>query len=135
MNSNENNSKLFAVYKDVSTKLPIEGSPPGMPDVVHLDSPGFGAGCCSLQVTYQACSMSEARILYDNLGPLCPILLALTAASPIFRGYLTESDCRWNIIRDAFDCRTSDERCANNGDPMRRRYDSINCYLSQAGEK
>ena len=38
--------------------------------------------------------MGEARELYDQLAPLCPIMLALTAASPAHRGYLVDTDCR-----------------------------------------
>ena len=33
---------------------------------------GFGMGCCCLQVTFQACNISEARLLYDQLASLCP---------------------------------------------------------------
>ena len=31
--------------------------------------------------------------------------LALTAATPIYRGYLTDVDCRWDIISGSVDCR------------------------------
>lgn len=55
-------------------------------------------GNCCLQVTFQACNISEARRLYDQLAPICPVVMALSAASPVFRGYLSERDCRWNII-------------------------------------
>ena len=36
--------------------------------------------------------------------------LALTAASPAWRGYLTDVDCRWNVIAGAVDDRTEEER-------------------------
>ena len=42
----------------------------------------------------QASNVSEARELYDQLAPLCPVTLALTAASPYHRGYLVDIDCR-----------------------------------------
>jgi glutamate--cysteine ligase catalytic subunit len=32
-------------------------------------------------------------------------MLALTAASPAHRGYLVDTDCRWNIIAAAVDDR------------------------------
>lgn len=51
---------------------------------------GFGMGCCCLQMTFQAQSLEEARHLYDQLTPLTPIMLALSAASPIWRGYLSD---------------------------------------------
>ncbi|KAH8292703.1 hypothetical protein KR018_003228 [Drosophila ironensis] len=128
------------VFKDVNTKLPVEGAPPGEPDVVLLDAMGFGMGCCCLQLTFQACNITEARRLYDQLAPLCPIMLALTAASPIYRGYLTESDCRWNVISSSVDCRTEEERgLAPLKDQKFRiaksRYDSIDSYLSPEGAK
>uniref|UniRef100_A0A1A9ULK3 Glutamate--cysteine ligase n=1 Tax=Glossina austeni TaxID=7395 RepID=A0A1A9ULK3_GLOAU len=128
------------VYKDVNTKLPVEGSPPNEPDVVLLDAMGFGMGCCCLQLTFQACNITEARTLYDQLAPLCPIMLALTAASPIYRGYLTESDCRWNVISSSVDCRTPEERGlkpleANKLRIAKSRYDSIDLYLSPESEK
>ncbi len=50
---------------------------------------------------------SEARELYDQLVPLCPIMLALTASSPALRGYLLATDCRWNIISQAIDDRNN----------------------------
>lgn len=128
------------VFKDKNTVLPVEGAPEGEPDVVHLDAMGFGMGCCCLQLTFQACNIEEARTLYDQLTPLCPIMLALTAASPVFRGYLTESDCRWNVISASVDCRTEEERGLK---PLKKnkfrisksRYDSIDSYLSEDGEK
>lgn len=128
------------VFKDENTKLPIEGSPPGQPDVVHMDAMGFGMGCCCLQLTFQACCIEEARTLYDHLTPLCPIMLALTAASPAYRGYLTESDCRWNVISASVDCRTEEERGLkplkeNKFRIFKSRYDSIDSYLSPDGEK
>ena len=36
--------------------------------------------------------------------------MALSAASPAFRGYLVDSDCRWSVISGAVDCRTKQER-------------------------
>ena len=35
--------------------------------------------------------------------------LALTAASPIWRGYLSDVDCRWNVISGTYDDRTAGE--------------------------
>lgn len=40
---------------------------------------------------------------------LC-IQLALSAASPIWRGYLTEIECRWNVLCAMVDDRTKEER-------------------------
>jgi len=43
--------------------------------MIYLDAMGFGMGCCCLQVTFQASSIGEARQLYDNLTPVCPIMV------------------------------------------------------------
>ncbi|XP_017870758.1 PREDICTED: glutamate--cysteine ligase [Drosophila arizonae] len=140
MRRGEKVSIKLKVFKDVNTQLPVEGAPPGEPDVVLLDAMGFGMGCCCLQLTFQACNITEARRLYDQLAPLCPIMLALTAASPVYRGYLTESDCRWNVISSSVDCRTEEERGLkplkeNKFRIAKSRYDSIDSYLSPEGAK
>ena len=36
--------------------------------------------------------------------------LALTAASPVWRGFLADVDCRWNAIARSNDDRTEEER-------------------------
>lgn len=133
------------IFRDVNTKIPVDDShklAPGiaLPDCVYMDTMGFGMGCCCLQLTFQACGISEARTLYDQLAPLCPIMLALSAAAPIFRGFLTDVDCRWNVISASVDCRTREERGL---DPLahdkfripKSRYDSIDSYLSPEHEK
>ncbi|CRK99012.1 CLUMA_CG011962, isoform A [Clunio marinus] len=128
------------VFMDEKTKIPVEGSLPGMENYVHMDAMGFGMGCCCLQLTFQACNINEARYLYDQLTPLCPIMLALTAASPVYRGYLTDIDCRWNVISASVDCRTQEERGLkplkeNKFRIHKSRYDSIDSYLSPEGAK
>ena len=44
-------------------------------DHIHLDSTTAGWGCCCLQVTFQAESFEESIYLYDQLVPLCPIMV------------------------------------------------------------
>lgn len=66
--------------------------------------------------------------------------LALTAASPFYRGYISDVDCRWNIISSSVDCRTQEERGLkplkeNKFRISKSRYDSIDSYLSEQGEK
>ncbi|KAI9300223.1 glutamate-cysteine ligase-domain-containing protein [Cunninghamella echinulata] len=105
------------------------------PDHIYMDATGFGVGCCCLQVTFQACDINEARYLYDQLAPVAPIMLALTSATPIFRGYLADADARWNIIVGSADDRTKEERGL---EPLKNdrfiipksRYDSISTYIS-----
>ncbi|XP_045454710.1 glutamate--cysteine ligase isoform X2 [Melitaea cinxia] len=133
------------IYRDVNTKIPVDDShklEPGVaqPDCIYMDAMGFGMGCCCLQLTFQACCINEARTLYDQLAPLCPIMLALSAASPIYRGFLSDVDCRWNVISASVDCRTREERGLDplNNNKFRihkSRYDSIDSYLSPEHEK
>ncbi|KAL4715235.1 hypothetical protein ACJJTC_007817 [Scirpophaga incertulas] len=133
------------VFRDVNTKIPVDNShklEPAVakPDCVYMDAMGFGMGCCCLQLTFQACCIVEARTLYDQLAPLCPIMLALSAASPVYRGVLTDVDCRWNVISASVDCRTREERGlqplkTNKFRIQKSRYDSIDSYLSPEHEK
>ncbi|ORZ09459.1 glutamate-cysteine ligase-domain-containing protein [Absidia repens] len=105
------------------------------PDHIYMDAMAFGMGCCCLQITFQACNIDEARRLYDQLAPVAPIMLALTAATPIFRGYLADVDSRWNVIAASVDDRTREERglepLKNNKRVINKsRYDSIDAYIS-----
>ncbi|KPJ13668.1 Glutamate--cysteine ligase [Papilio machaon] len=128
------------IFKDLNTKIPVDNShvlEPGiaLPDCVYMDAMGFGMGCCCLQLTFQACCITEARTLYDQLAPLCPIMLFL-----IYRGFLTDVDCRWNVISASVDCRTREERGieplkTNKFRIQKSRYDSIDSYLSPDHEK
>ncbi|KAG8708676.1 hypothetical protein FRC09_001097 [Ceratobasidium sp. 395] len=105
------------------------------PDHIYMDAMGFGMGCCCLQITFQASNVSEARTVYDALVPVAPILMALTASSPAYRGYLSDIDCRWDVISGAVDDRTEEERGLK---PLKEnkyvipksRYGSVDMYLS-----
>ncbi|CAG9859161.1 unnamed protein product [Phyllotreta striolata] len=132
------------VFRDKNTKIPVDDSykhsKAALKDHVYMDAMGFGMGCCCLQLTFQACNITEARTLYDQLTPLCPIMLAFTAASPLYRGFVTDVDCRWNVISHSVDCRTEEERGLkplneNKFVINKSRYDSIDSYLSPQGEK
>ncbi|KAI8672458.1 Glutamate--cysteine ligase [Fusarium sp. Ph1] len=78
-------------------------------DFIHMDAMAFGMGSCCLQITFQAKNITEGRQLYDQLSPLGPIMLALTAATPVYKGFLANTDVRWNQISRAVDCRTPEE--------------------------
>ncbi|XP_065365246.1 glutamate--cysteine ligase-like [Calliphora vicina] len=124
------------VFKDKHTKLPIEGSPFKEPDVVMLDT-SFGS---NLQVTVQGADMAETRYLYDQLAPLCPVIQAITAAAPIYRGYLTDIDNSYYFMGDGSDDRSAEERGLKplNNDKCRLkklRWDSIDSYLTVEAEK
>ncbi|KII92773.1 hypothetical protein PLICRDRAFT_37574 [Plicaturopsis crispa FD-325 SS-3] len=104
-------------------------------DHIYMDAMGFGMGCCCLQLTFQSCNVTEARRVYDALVPVGPILLALSAASPLYRGYLADVDCRWNVIAGSVDDRTEEERGLkplkeNRFRIPKSRYDSVDLYIS-----
>mmetsp|Transcript_9798 Transcript_9798/g.31530 ORF Transcript_9798/g.31530 Transcript_9798/m.31530 type:complete len:640 (+) Transcript_9798:504-2423(+) len=139
-------------FKDVRTRKPQrpKGCPPPSTleeademEEVYMDAMAFGMGCCCLQVTFQARDVSESRHLYDHLAVLGPMMLALTAATPIARGQLLDTDVRWDIIAQSVDDRTLAERGAVQDGPsvhdqmaghgVRRlgksRYDSISSFI------
>lgn len=112
---------------------------------IHMDAMAFGMGCCCLQVTFQAKDMDESRFMYDQLAVMAPILMSLTASTPILKGRLADTDARWGIISESVDCRTPAERGREdpnapyeelNAEGRRRiyksRYDSISTYIYQA---
>ena len=78
-------------------------------DYIHMDAMVFGMGSCCLQITFQTKNIIEGRRLYDQLSPIGPIMLALTAATPIYKGFLADTDVRWNQISRAVDDRTPEE--------------------------
>lgn len=59
--------------------------------------------------------------MYDQLAVLSPIMLALTAATPILKGRLVDTDVRWNTIATSVDDRTPAERGLLDDDPVRLR--------------
>ncbi|KAL1956142.1 hypothetical protein VTO42DRAFT_7577 [Malbranchea cinnamomea] len=103
---------------------------------VYMDAMAFGMGSCCLQITFQCKNINEGRKLYDQLSPLGPIMLALTAATPIYKGFLVDTDVRWNQISKAVDCRTREElgEVPLKNDRWRipkSRYASNSTYISQ----
>jgi hypothetical protein len=84
--------------------------------------------------------------MYDQLAILAPIMLAMTAGTPIFKGRLSDIDARWNTIAQSVDDRTEAERglisqqeATLRADPRmagqgivpipKSRYDSISTYI------
>ena len=103
---------------------------------VYMDAMAFGMGSCCLQITFQAKNINEGRRLYDQLSPLGPILLALTAATPVYKGFLVDTDVRWNQISRAVDDRTREElgEAPLKNDRWRipkSRYASNSTYIAQ----
>eukprot|EP00761_Pharyngomonas_kirbyi_P000677 gb/GECH01000677.1/.p1 GENE.gb/GECH01000677.1/~~gb/GECH01000677.1/.p1 ORF type:complete len:615 (+),score=87.57 gb/GECH01000677.1/:1-1845(+) len=98
--------------------------------LIYTDAMAFGMGCCCLQSTFQACNLNEARLLYDQLLVVCPLLLALSASTPIVRGILSDHDVRWPIIGASVDDRRDEEK------PYIRksRYASSSVYIQGTEE-
>lgn len=94
----------------VSFEYPAEHPPGnGKEGHVHLDGIGLGVGNCCIQVTFQAPNEIEARWLHDQMIALGPVMLALTAATPIYKGYLVDTEVRWGRTSECFDDRTPEE--------------------------
>mmetsp|Transcript_23371 Transcript_23371/g.53917 ORF Transcript_23371/g.53917 Transcript_23371/m.53917 type:complete len:674 (-) Transcript_23371:305-2326(-) len=144
------------LFKDVNTAEPTHPGKDFVPatvqeasgmDHVYGDSMAFGMGSSCLQVTLQAADVEHSRAMYDQLLPLAPILLALTAATPFMRGRICEDDVRWAQIAQSVDDRTPAERGLTDssehdsrlaGAGTRRlqksRYDSVDCYIGKAAD-
>jgi glutamate--cysteine ligase catalytic subunit len=73
--SNSENIQIKPVDRsDPALSLP-EVIPDAKPDTIYMDAMCFGMGCSCLQVTFQACSVEEARRLYDQLAVISPIMV------------------------------------------------------------
>ncbi len=58
--------------------------------------------------------------------------MGLSTSCPIWRGYLSDVDSRWNILSQTTDDRTKDEIEKNLFNSS--RYSSVSTYLSQTSE-
>jgi len=92
----------------------------------------------------QSASMRESRYLHDQLAVISPLLLALSASTPIHKGVVTNTDIRWDVISQAVDDRTANERGTGTGkyivnDPFmvgngvlqlsKSRYSSVSMFI------
>ncbi|KAF2403135.1 GCS-domain-containing protein [Trichodelitschia bisporula] len=71
-----------------------------------------GPGACGLQATFQCASLGQARALHDSLTIVAPVLLALSAATPIYAGVLVDTDARFARTGMAVDDRAPGEGVA-----------------------
>ncbi len=86
------------LYKDKNTDLERTSVKEPIPGQIYMDSMAFGMGCSCLQVTFETQTVNHARYLHDQLLPFGGILGALSAASPLYKGQVSDIDFRWNII-------------------------------------
>uniref|UniRef100_A0A3Q3IDH6 Glutamate--cysteine ligase n=1 Tax=Monopterus albus TaxID=43700 RepID=A0A3Q3IDH6_MONAL len=107
------------IFKDERTPSPFveefpeddgEAARAALPDHIYMDAMGFGMGNCCLQVTFQACSIAEARYLYDQLATFCPIVPLKNNKYRIFKSrydsidsYLSRCGEKYNDINLTID--------------------------------
>jgi hypothetical protein len=84
----------LVVDEDIKKRL-MEGVLDRLQEVSSV-SQGYDAGKLTASPSSSRVLSSTAlgRRLYDQLSPLGPILLALTAATPIYKGFLVDTECR-----------------------------------------
>jgi glutamate--cysteine ligase catalytic subunit len=65
------------------------------------------------------------------LLPFTPILAALSASAPIYKGMLSDNDMRWTVISQSVDDRNDDERNPESENHVpKSRYSTVNQYIS-----
>ncbi|KAJ5504562.1 Glutamate--cysteine ligase [Penicillium fimorum] len=116
------------VFRDINTPWPWKDDsvdwghieklpfllPTPAPNCVLLDHFAWSGGACGLQTTFQAKNLGEARLLHDQLCPLSALMLALTAGSPCYKGYLVDTDSRWHVTNALNDDRSMEEMRSKN---------------------
>ena len=125
---NEKPEILIPLYQDVETDMKSILENETIAGQIHLDAFNFGMGNNSLQITFGAKDLDEARWLYDQFSVLSSIMLAFSAATPVVKGKLSGMDTRWALIEQSTDDRTKDER--KDGAISKGRYSTISYYLS-----
>ena len=121
------------MYMDKFTQATATTSNP-YPGFIYMDSMQFGMGCCCLQLTFECRSVAHARHLHDQLLALAPIMSALSASSPVYRGYLSDIDLRFTVICQSVDDRTISERDPTNPEYVHKsRYSFNSHYISNDG--
>eukprot|EP00344_Euplotes_crassus_P002658 CAMPEP_0197001892 /NCGR_PEP_ID=MMETSP1380-20130617/6480_1 /TAXON_ID=5936 /ORGANISM="Euplotes crassus, Strain CT5" /LENGTH=637 /DNA_ID=CAMNT_0042419747 /DNA_START=37 /DNA_END=1950 /DNA_ORIENTATION=- len=101
------------------------------PGEIHMDSQHFGMGASCVQITFEAQNIEHAKYMHDCFIPLGPIVGALGASAPIYKGQLANWDFRWNIIASSVDSRKDEELSPDHHNYMpKSRYAGMNHYLS-----
>ncbi|KAI8866907.1 GCS-domain-containing protein [Ramicandelaber brevisporus] len=147
-------SAFLPVYKDTNTTWPYKHQYPGTMDIpdnhIYVDTLMYGFGCACLQITMQAKHINQARRLYDQLAVVAPLLMAVSAATPLVHGHLLDTDCRCDAISKSSDDRTPYEMgqvaeqpgpdadgCSAGSEYVqpKPRYSAISMFLDAAGER
>ena len=53
-----------------------------------VDNIGARSGVCSLQTTFQASDLDQARYLYDQLAVVCPVLVRINFSTVAYENHL-----------------------------------------------
>lgn len=77
-------------------------------------------------MTFSARDLEEACELHDQLIPLGPLMLALSAATPIYKGRLVATDTRW-----AAQCMACDDRKSQEKTSTHPRWGCTPMYLAE----
>ena len=63
--------------------------------------------------------------------PFTPIMAALSASAPLYKGQISEYDLRWQAIEQAVDCRSPEERDPSHPKYIAKsRYSPVSHYIS-----
>ncbi|KAL4925661.1 glutamate-cysteine ligase-domain-containing protein [Aspergillus undulatus] len=108
-NMRRRRGREFGINLPLCRSIPDETAQKGL----FLEGLGFAMGVCGLQVTMQARNLPDACLLHDQLAVLGPLMLAMTAATPAYKGVLADTDARWDIFRFLNDDRTAEEQNAD----------------------
>lgn len=90
----------------------------------------FGMGMACLQCTFSTKNLDHARYVYDQLHILSPLMLAVTAGTPFYKGKIANWDARWKPLEASVDCRNTEERDPKS--PLyipNSRYTSADIYI------
>lgn len=101
----------FPVWKDDHTTVKN----------VKFDSVTWAAGS-SLQGTFECQNVAQSTRLFDNWIPLCSIITPLSAATPVVKGLLLNTDQRYNFLK-SLDIRSLEER-----DPSSTKFKPKNLF-------
>jgi len=117
------------LFMDENTSTTIDTT--SFPGWIYMDSMAFGMGCCCLQLTVDSSNIDHAKLLSDQLHVFSPIFAALSAATPAYKGFLSEQDLRLNVVEQCVDDRTKNELIVDSPHYVpKSRYSMINHYIS-----
>lgn len=119
------------LFKDENTDMSAVSAQEPIPGHIYMDAMHYGMGCSCLQLTYESQSIDHARFLYDMFLPWTPVMSALSQATPLVKGHVSDHDFRWEIIEQSVDDRTDDEKdCHSPNHLCKSRYSTVSRYIS-----